>query len=132
MLPQVVRNHVSCGASEARGNDLDPDHQRRREQHAPQHAEPELGAGLRIGGDAARIVVGGAGDEAGSETIEKAAAEGFHVGGLLRTQVHYKFRVVFVEAGTQWPTLKRHWVPAFAGTTTVFADAVAGSSSPPR
>ena len=38
----------------------------------PQHAEAELRAGLRVGGDAARVVVGGAGDQAGPEPVEKS------------------------------------------------------------
>ena len=42
---------------------LDRRHQRAGEQHDPAHRVAELRAGLRIGGDAAGIVVGGAGDQ---------------------------------------------------------------------
>ena len=52
--------------------DLDRDHQRPGQHHRPKQAEAELGAGLRIGRDAARIVVGGAGDEARAEALGEA------------------------------------------------------------
>src|SRR6202020_2163055 len=51
-------------AAKAGTDHLDADHQRIGEQHGPQHAVAELRTGLRIGGDTARIIIGGAGDEA--------------------------------------------------------------------
>jgi hypothetical protein len=83
-----------------------------------------LGAGLRIGGDAARIIVGGAGDEAGSETVEKAAAEGFHVGGLLKTQVHDDFLSRSRGGGNPVAYGKKTLGPRLRGDDERFADAV--------
>ena len=74
MIADVARDAVPGDASDARRHDLDADHQRRREQHAPQHAEAELRAGLRVGGDPARVVVGRAGDESGPRRLKKLRA----------------------------------------------------------
>ena len=46
-----------------RAHGLDRGHQRVGQWHRPQHVEAELGARLRIGGNAARVVIGHAGDE---------------------------------------------------------------------
>ena len=73
MVADVARDAVAGDAADARADDLDADHQRRGQEHAPQHAEAELRAGLRVGGDAARVVVGRAGDEPGAEAIEEFA-----------------------------------------------------------
>ena len=51
-------------AADARADRLDRRHQRIGQRHRPQHVEAELRAGLGIGGDAAGIVVGDAGDQA--------------------------------------------------------------------
>ena len=53
--------------ADPRRQHLDADHQRRGQEQRPDQREAELRARLRVGGDAARIVVGGAGDEAGPE-----------------------------------------------------------------
>ena len=52
---------------------LDGDHERQREQHRPELAVAELGAGLRISADARGIVVRGAGDEAGPKELQQLA-----------------------------------------------------------
>ncbi len=49
--------------ADARAHGLDRGHQREGQRHRPQHVEAELSARLGVGGDAARIVVGHAGDE---------------------------------------------------------------------
>ena len=49
---------------------LDRRHQRIGQHHRPEHVEAELGAGLRIGRNAARVVVRRAGDEPGAELLE--------------------------------------------------------------
>ena len=49
--------------ADARAHGLDRRHQREGQRHRPQHVEAELRARLGIGGDAAGIVVGHAGDE---------------------------------------------------------------------
>src|SRR5205807_3648586 len=73
MIANIPRDAVTGHATDARRHDLDADHQRRREQHAPQHAESELRTRLRVRRDAARIVIGRAGDETGAEAAEKIA-----------------------------------------------------------
>ena len=50
--------------ADARANRLNRRHQRIGQRHGPQHVEAELRARLRIGGDAAGIVVRHAGDQA--------------------------------------------------------------------
>jgi hypothetical protein len=50
---------------------LNCDHERQGQKHRPQQPEAELRAGLRIGGDARRIVVGCAGDEAGTKPLQQ-------------------------------------------------------------
>ena len=50
--------------ADARAHGLDRGHQRIGQRHRPEHVEAELRARLGIGGDAARVVVGDAGDEA--------------------------------------------------------------------
>ena len=62
---------VAGDATDACADDLDADHQRRGDQYRPQHAVAELRAGLRIGRNAAGVVVGGAGDEAGAELFQQ-------------------------------------------------------------
>ena len=49
--------------ADARAHGLDRRHQREGQRHRPQHVEAELRAGLGIGGDAAGVVVGDAGDQ---------------------------------------------------------------------
>ena len=46
---------------------VDDDQAERYDDQQPQHLEPELGAGLGIGGDAAGVVVGVGGDQAGAD-----------------------------------------------------------------
>src|SRR5450759_2254197 len=67
MLPKVGSNAFSRRASNPSAYLLDHDHQRIRKQKRPGDSESELGSGLRIGGDSARIVVRRAGDEARTE-----------------------------------------------------------------
>jgi len=90
VIAEVARDAVPGDAADARTDDLDADHQRRRQEHAPQHAEAELRTGLRVGRDAARVIVGRAGDESGAEPLEKLLealdhgrhrATGWRVGG---------------------------------------------------
>ena len=51
-----------------RADGLDRRHQRKGEHHRPQHVDAELRARLCIGGDAARIIIRRAGDEARART----------------------------------------------------------------
>jgi hypothetical protein len=51
---------------------LDRAHQREGQDHGPEQAVAELGAGLGIGGDTAGVVVGGAGNQPRSELTHPA------------------------------------------------------------
>ena len=54
-----------------RANDLDRRHQRVRERHRPEHVEAKLRPRLRVGGDAARVVIGYAGDKSRTEPCQR-------------------------------------------------------------
>ncbi len=69
----VAGKALAGDAADARAHRLHRDHHRPGQHHGPQQPHAGLGAGLRIGGDAARIVVGRAGDEARPEPLEEAA-----------------------------------------------------------
>jgi hypothetical protein len=58
----LARHHADAGAHRLHG-----DHQRPGEERRPEERRPVLRTGYRVGGDARGIVVGGAGDDAGSE-----------------------------------------------------------------
>ena len=60
-VTRPMRAHIDCIAAISG----------KAERHRPQHVEAELRAGLRIGRDAARIVVGDAGDEPGADPRER-------------------------------------------------------------
>lgn len=75
MFAKVGRDPVPGGASDPRADFLDRGHQRVAE-YRPDDAEPELGAGLGIGRNAARIVVGCACDKVGTEHVEQARLRG--------------------------------------------------------
>ena len=53
-----------------RAHELYCSHERIREWHRPKHIETELRAGLRVGGNAARIVVGDTRDDARPDPCE--------------------------------------------------------------
>ncbi len=74
MRADVAGNALAGDAAYARADFLDGRHQRKAEQHHPAHRVPELRAGLRVGGDATRIVVGGAGYQTGAEPAEQPRA----------------------------------------------------------
>jgi hypothetical protein len=58
-------------APDIAAHQLDRRHQRKAQRHGPQHPEAELRAGLRIGGDAAWVVVRDAGDKAGADARQR-------------------------------------------------------------
>jgi hypothetical protein len=68
----VARNSDTCHPADPRTDFLDPRHQRIAEQHRPQHRESELRANLRVGRDAAGIVVGSAGYDARTQLLKAA------------------------------------------------------------
>ena len=71
MTAKILGDAVAGHAADPRGDLLDRGHQRKAEQHGPGEAIAELGADLAVGRDAARIVVGRAGDQAGPEALQE-------------------------------------------------------------
>jgi hypothetical protein len=59
-----------CVQGDARTRLLHSDHQGEGEQRQPQRPETELAAGLRVGADPRRVVVGGPGDQPRAEELE--------------------------------------------------------------
>jgi len=53
-------------------DELDRRHERIGQYHRPQKVKAELRACLRVGGDAARIIIGCASDEARAELLEES------------------------------------------------------------
>jgi len=70
--------------AEARAHELHGHHEGEREERGPERAIAEGGAGYGVGGDARRVVIGGAGNEAGAEFRKKSANEAF--GGVRLAQ----------------------------------------------
>jgi hypothetical protein len=73
--------------ADLRTDKLDRRHQRIGQRHRPKHVEAELRAGLRIGGDAARIIVGGTGDEARTQLLEQRGFAQPYSGSLPRREI---------------------------------------------
>ena len=71
VLPQVGRDALARLAADAGADELDRHHEGQRQEHRPQHPGAELRASLGVGGDARRIVVGGARDHAGADVAQK-------------------------------------------------------------
>ena len=71
MRADVAGNALAGHPAHARADLLDRRHQREAEQHHPAQRVAELRARLRVGGDPARIVVGGAGDQSRAEPAEQ-------------------------------------------------------------
>src|ERR1700723_461124 len=69
-ITQATRRPHACA------NLLDRRHQRKAEQHHPAHCIAELCPGLGISGDAAGVVVGGAGDQSRAKAAEQAFVRG--------------------------------------------------------
>ena len=70
MAGNIGRNTVSRGPTYAAADLLDRGHERIDEEKCPSNGEAELGGCLRVCGDAARIVVGGPGDKAGTQDYQ--------------------------------------------------------------
>ncbi len=67
----MLRGEAASGGTTDAGADfLESGHQRNGEEHEPRLGEAELRAGLRVRGDAGGIIIGGTGDESGSEAGE--------------------------------------------------------------
>ena len=81
MLAQAGGQTVSGDPSHLCADFLDAAHQGIREHHGPQHAQAELAAHLGVCGDAAGVVVGGAGDDAGTDQSQQAAPGDAHSRG---------------------------------------------------
>lgn len=72
MAAQVAGNSGTGNATDLGGDLLDDNHQRKTEDKSPCQAIAELGADLAVCADAARIVIGGAGDQPRSKPSEEA------------------------------------------------------------
>jgi hypothetical protein len=73
MSADVACDPLAGDPADAGADLLDGGYQRKAEQHYPGHAIAKLGASLGVGRDAARIVVGGAGDQSWAKETEQAA-----------------------------------------------------------
>jgi hypothetical protein len=58
---------LACDTPDMRADELDSDHERRREKHRPQQAVAKLGTSLRIGRDSGWIVICRTSDKTGTE-----------------------------------------------------------------
>lgn len=67
MLTQIARNTAASRTTHAGAHDLHCRHQRVCEKHGPGQRVPELRAGLRVGRDPARIVIGRATNQPGAQ-----------------------------------------------------------------
>ena len=67
---EVSRNSDSSYSPDARADFLNRTHERVGEQCQPESAESKLSASLRVGCNTARVVVGGAGDQARSDQAQ--------------------------------------------------------------
>ena len=113
VLPQIAGDALAGDAADAGADLLDRRHQRKAEQHDPAHAVAVLGADLGICGDAAGIVVGGAGDKAGPEQLPEpvqAARAGLDLRGSGDGHIP-------------------HAIPSFAGRATLAETGAAGIRS---
>jgi hypothetical protein len=86
----------AADAAYARADGLYAHHQRQGQDHGPQHLQAELGTGLRIGGDAAGVIVGRARDQAGAQFAEPAT------GGLSLRSVGLR---AVLRCGRRWRRL---------------------------
>ena len=73
---QVRRDAAAGDAADAAADLLDHDHEGQAEQHGPGEPVAELRADLAVGGDPARVVVRGPGDQAGPEPADHADGGG--------------------------------------------------------
>ena len=79
MALQIAGDAGAGDTPDLGGDLLDDDHQREAEHEGPGEPVAELGADLAVGADSARIVVGGAGDEAGAEARKNGPGPPFPV-----------------------------------------------------
>jgi hypothetical protein len=71
VLTQVGRHALAGDAPYARADELDGDHEGQRQKHRPEQAGAELRPRLRVGGDAGRVVIGGAGDNTWADMAQE-------------------------------------------------------------
>jgi hypothetical protein len=67
-LVDICRKTLARNPADPRRQHLDANHQWRSEQQRPHQTKTELRTGLRIGGDATGVIVGGASNQARSES----------------------------------------------------------------
>jgi hypothetical protein len=78
VAPHVARQAMARHPADACADFLHGHHQRQEEQRHPQHRRAEARPGLRIGRDAAGVVVGNASDEAGTDLTQRFNPLAFH------------------------------------------------------
>jgi hypothetical protein len=95
-------------------DELNSRHQRVCQHHGPEHIEAELRAGLRIGGDAAWIIIRRSGDEARSQLLEDggSAQPLFQ----LAPSHHGSSRTEPVRYAEAWVQMPRPYGPGFITT----------------
>ena len=72
MAAEIMSNSMAGHAANPSGNRLNHGHQRKAEQHRPSKAVTKLSPDLAIGSDAARVVVGSAGNEPRPQVFEES------------------------------------------------------------
>ena len=72
VFAEIGRETVGCHETDACADFLDAGHQRVRHQHRLEKTKAELTSDLRVGGDAARVVVRGPSDKTGARTSQPA------------------------------------------------------------
>ena len=69
MAAYIGSDAFARNAADTRARHLNTHHERESKECGPQHSIPESCARLRVGGDSARIIICGAGDESGPELL---------------------------------------------------------------
>jgi len=118
MLPQIAGKAAAGGSPDPGAHDLHRGHQRIGEQHGPGEAVTELRASLRVGRDAARIVIRGARDQTGTQHPKQPGPGRFHDGLESRSAGCSISRVIIFACSSDpaacrylcWSTLKKYGV----------------------
>ena len=79
---------LAAGAADAGCNHLDGDHEGQCHNHGPQLVEAELGAGLRIGGNAGGVIIGGPRNDPGAQQTPERMAGMMVVAGRMDRPRH--------------------------------------------
>ena len=130
-LHHIGGKPLAGDAADPRAHQLDRDHEWRGEKHGPQQAVAKLRAGLRVGRNARRIVVGGAGHQSRTQQPKH------HVAGFFGLCVfgvgHESLRGPGqVESVRSLPENIRHFAPAIKQIASGPDGGCGGSRTPRR